>query len=112
MPGVSYYLGKIIEAFAISVVIAFITAPFSIKVANVMGIIDKPKDARRVHKKPIPRFGGMSIFLGSMVAMTIPAAMNHKIMVAMLGGLLMYLVGILDDMYDIACGMSCGLEDL
>ena len=94
-------MGKIIEVFAISVAIAFITAPLSIKVAHVMGIIDQPKDARRVHKKPIPRFGGMSIFLGSMVAMTIPAAMNHKIMVAMLGGFMMYIVGILDDMYDL-----------
>ena len=101
MTGVNFYLERIIIAFLISVAIAFVTAPLSIKIANVMGIIDKPKDARRVHKKPIPRFGGMSIFLGSMVAMTIPAAMNHRIMTAMLGGFLMYLLGIIDDMYDI-----------
>ena len=101
MTGISFYMEKIILAFLISTAIAFVTAPLSIRIANVMGIIDKPKDARRVHKKPIPRFGGMSIFLGSMVAMTIPAAMNQKIMTAMLGGFLMYLLGIIDDMYDI-----------
>ena len=101
MAGINYYLGKIIEALLISVAIAFVTAPLSIKIANVAGIIDKPKDARRVHKKPIPRFGGMSIFLGSMTAMTIPAGMNNKIMIAMLGGLLMYFLGVLDDMYDL-----------
>ena len=101
MTGINYYLGKIIEALLISVAIAFVTAPLSIKIANVAGIIDKPKDARRVHKKPIPRFGGMSIFLGSMTAMTIPAGMNNKIMIAMLGGLLMYFLGVLDDMYDL-----------
>ena len=101
MTEINYYLGKIIEALLISVAVAFVTAPLSIKIANVMGIIDKPKDARRVHKKPIPRFGGMSIFLGSTVAMTIPAGMNSKIMTAMLGGLLMYLLGVIDDMYDI-----------
>ena len=101
MTGISFYLQKIIMAFLISVAIAFVTAPLSIKIANVMGIIDKPKDARRVHKNPTPRFGGMSIFLGSMVAMTIPAAMNNKIMIAMLGGFGMYLLGIIDDMYDI-----------
>ena len=97
----NYYLSRIIEALLISVAIAFVTAPLSIKIANVAGIIDKPKDARRVHKKPIPRFGGMSIFLGSMTAMTIPAGMNNKIMIAMLGGLLMYFLGVLDDMYDL-----------
>lgn len=96
-----FYLEKIILALLISVAIAFVTAPLSIKIAQAMGIIDRPKDARRVHKNPTPRFGGMSIFLGSMVAMTIPAQMNHKIMVAMLGGMLMYVVGILDDMYDL-----------
>ena len=101
MTGISFYMEKIILAFLISTAIAFVTAPLSIRIANVMGIIDKPKDARRVHKKPIPRFGGMAIFLGSMVAMTIPAAMNQKIMTAMLGGFLMYLLGIIDDMYDI-----------
>ena len=101
MTGINYYLGKIIEALLISVAIAFVTAPLSIKIANVAGIIDKPKDSRRVHKKPIPRFGGMSIFLGSMTAMTIPAGMNNKIMIAMLGGLLMYFLGVLDDMYDL-----------
>lgn len=101
MAGINYYLGRIIEALLISVAIAFVTAPLSIKIANVAGIIDKPKDARRVHKKPIPRFGGMSIFLGSMTAMTIPAGMNNKIMIAMLGGLLMYFLGVLDDMYDL-----------
>lgn len=99
--GVSYYLSRIIEAFLISSVIAFVTAPLSIRVAHKMGVIDKPKDARRVHKKPIPRFGGMAIFLGSMAALFIPAGMNDKIRIAMLGGLLMYLLGVWDDIKDI-----------
>ena len=101
MTGVNYYLGKIIEALIISIAVAFVTAPLSIRIAHLLGVIDRPKDARRVHKKPIPRFGGMSIFLGSMAAMTIPAGMNQKITVAMLGGMLMYLLGIWDDIKDI-----------
>lgn len=97
----NYYLGKIIEALLISSVIAFLTTPLSIRLAHKLGVIDKPKDARRVHKKPIPRFGGMAIFLGSMVTMFIPAGMNDKIRIAMIGGLLMYLLGIADDILDI-----------
>ena len=95
--GDNYFLGKILEALIISVVIAFATAPLSIRLAHKLGVIDRPKDARRVHKKPTPRFGGMSIFLGSMAAMVIPAGMNDKIKIAMIGGLLMYLLGIADD---------------
>lgn len=93
----NYYLSRIIEALLISVAVAFVTAPLSIRIAKKLGVIDRPKDARRVHKKPIPRFGGMSIFLGSMLAMLIPAGMNEKIVVAMGGGFLMYLLGIADD---------------
>ena len=97
----NYYLGKIIEALLISSVVAFLTTPLSIRLAHRLGVIDRPKDARRVHKKPIPRFGGMAIFLGSMVTMFIPAGMNDKIRIAMIGGLLMYLLGIADDILDI-----------
>ena len=99
--GTNYYLSRIIEALIISVVVAYLTAPLSIRLAHKLGVIDRPKDARRVHKKPIPRFGGMAIFLGSMAAMLIPAGMNDKIKAAMIGGLLMYLLGIWDDIKDI-----------
>ena len=97
MMGTSYYMFRIIETFAIAVALAAATAPLSIHIAHKLGVIDRPKDARRVHKKPTPRFGGMAIFIGSMAAMTIPAGMNDKIKVAMIGGALMYLVGIADD---------------
>ena len=97
MLGSNYYIAKILETLVISMVIAYITSPLSIRIAHKLGVIDRPKDARRVHKKPIPRFGGMAIFLGSMAAMSIPAGMNEKIKVAMIGGALMYLLGISDD---------------
>lgn len=94
----NYYLSKIIEALLISGVVAFAASPLSIRIAHRLGVIDNPGEARRVHRKPIPRFGGMAIFLGSMAAMTIPAGMNEKIKVAMIGGVLMYILGICDDM--------------
>lgn len=92
---------RILEALILGFVVAYLAAPVSIKLAHKLGVIDTPKDARRVHKKPIPRFGGMSIFLGSMAAMVIPAGMNNNIKTAMIGGALMYLLGIIDDIRDI-----------
>lgn len=99
--GTDFYLTKIIEALIISAGLAFLTSPLSIKLAHKIGVIDTPKDARRVHKKPIPRFGGMAIFIGSMAAMTIPAGMNQNIKAAMIGGALMYLLGAWDDIADL-----------
>ncbi|MBP3895013.1 MAG: undecaprenyl/decaprenyl-phosphate alpha-N-acetylglucosaminyl 1-phosphate transferase, partial [Mogibacterium sp.] len=80
---VNFYLKYIIMALIIGAVVAALTTPLSIRIAHKYGIIDKPKDARRVHKKPIPRFGGMGIFLGSAVAMLIPAGMNDQIKIAL-----------------------------
>jgi len=97
----NYYLSRIIEALLLSFAVAFLMTPVSIRLAHKLGVIDRPKDGRRMHKKPIPRFGGMAIFLGSMAALTIPAGMNEMIKIAMLGGVLMYGLGVVDDIFDI-----------
>ena len=78
MLGTNYYLSKIAEVFIIGFGVAYLFGPVSIKLAHKLGVIDTPKDARRVHKKPIPRFGGLSIFMGSMAAMLIPAILSHR----------------------------------
>lgn len=101
MPVINYYLSKILGALLLSVGVAFLTCPVSIKIAERFGILDKPKDSRRVHSKAMPRFGGMAIFLGSMVALLIPAGMNANIKTAMIGGALMYFLGVVDDIRDI-----------
>lgn len=93
----NYYLIKIIEVFAIGFVVSLLVTPLSIKIANKFGIIDRPRDDRRLHDRPIPRFGGLGIFAGVMAAFIIPASYNSQIRVAMLGGLLMYLLGVADD---------------
>ena len=99
--GTNYYMTRIIEVLIISVVLALFVSPLSIKLAKKIGVIDTPKDARRVHKEPIPRFGGLAIFVGSMAAMLIPAGMNQNIKAAMIGGALMYFLGIWDDISDL-----------
>ena len=45
--------------------------------------MDVPKDDRRVHNKPIPRFGGIAIFAGMMVALATFAAEDKGVPAAM-----------------------------
>ncbi len=97
----NFYLTRIILVLIIGFVVAYLTTPLSIKLAYKLDIIDRPRDDRRVHNRPIPRFGGMGIFLGSMAAMIIPAGMNSSIRVAMLGGIMMYGLGVSDDILDL-----------
>ena len=97
----SFYLTRILQAFVIGITVSWATAPLSIRIAYKYDIIDKPRDDRRVHNRAIARVGGLAIFLGSMAAMVIPATMNSSIRIAMFGGLLMYLTGVADDIYDL-----------
>ena len=46
----------VILALAVAFLIAFASTPAVIALAHKIRAIDIPKDERRVHKKPIPRF--------------------------------------------------------
>lgn len=91
-------LMMVIIAFGLAALVAFFMTPVSIWLAHRIGAIDVPKDERRMHKKPIPRFGGLAIFAGTMVSMGVLEGDNRVIRVAMLGGILMYLLGAIDDL--------------
>ena len=56
------YLCAII--FGLGFLITLATVPLSIKLARRINAIDIPKDERRVHKRPVPRIGGVGIYLG------------------------------------------------
>ena len=51
----SFYLTRVIAALAIGIAVSYLTTPLSIKLAYKFDIIDKPRDDRRVHSRPIPR---------------------------------------------------------
>ncbi len=78
--------------------ISFLAMPMVIKVAYHIGAIDVPKDDRRVHKEPIPRLGGLGIFISVMFCLFVfidyPLT---KMMGIMVGALFIVLTGIVDD---------------
>ena len=78
--------------------VACIATPFAIWIAPKIGAMDVPKDDRRVHNKPIPRFGGIAIFAGMMVALATFAAEDKGVPAAMAGCTLIYILGLIDDL--------------
>ena len=54
----------VVLALMTALVISFLTTPVVKTFAYKVGAIDVPKDARRMHKVPIPRLGGLAIFIG------------------------------------------------
>lgn len=55
-------------AFLLAGLISFLCTPIAKRVAAKIGAIDVPKDNRRMHKKPIPRLGGLAIFMGFFIS--------------------------------------------
>lgn len=90
-------------AFFMAAALSYIFTPFAMKLAWKLGAIDIPKDARRVHKEPIPRLGGLAIFIGFMLAalLTLPLK-NPSVQGILLGAMVIVGVGILDDIYSLS----------
>ena len=50
-------------AFLVAALLSFVLTPPVKTLAGRIGAVDVPKDARRMHHVPIPRLGGLAIFL-------------------------------------------------
>lgn len=104
MGEINYFVlwASFLTAFALSLILT----PAAIWLAPRIGAMDVPRDERRVHSKPIPRFGGMAIFIGIMVAtliFIIPTFIPGKSVGGILvGGALIYIFGVIDDLKDIS----------
>lgn len=92
-------------AFLVALVLALVLTPLSIWIAPKVGAIDIPKDDRRMHVKPIPRFGGLAIFVAIMVSSAIfvlPEVANAaKIMGILAGGAIIFVGGVIDDLHEL-----------
>ena len=62
-------INNLIFCFSIAFAISLAATPFVISLAHKIGAVDVPDSERRVHKKPIPRLGGLAIFYGFLIAL-------------------------------------------
>lgn len=59
--------GNITIAFLLAFITSFVVTPYTMRLAHKIGAIDIP-DKRKIHKKPIPRLGGLAIISGFIVS--------------------------------------------
>ena len=85
-------------ALVTALVISFLMCPLVKSFAYKIGAIDVPKDNRRMHKKPVPRLGGLAIFLGFIVSMLIFAHISGEMQGILLGAVIIVVLGVVDDM--------------
>lgn len=90
-------------AFILAVGVALFITPVVILIASKTGALDNP-NARKVHKKPIPRIGGLGIYIACMVSMVTVMAfanLSGELFMGVVGllvsGTMMMIVGLIDD---------------
>ena len=90
---VLFMMGALVLAAGIS----FIATPLVKQLAYKVGAVDVPKDNRRMHKVPIPRLGGLAIFLAFMLSVLIFADIDIETKGILLGAVMIVILGVLDD---------------
>ena len=60
--------GDIAVAFLLAFITAYVVTPYTIRLAKKVGALDIPKEKRKIHKKPMPRLGGLAVFAGFTVS--------------------------------------------
>ena len=107
MPPQLYHL----VAFLVSAFVVLWTTPVVNKIGLQKGLVDLPGE-RKVHKHPIVRVGGISIFAGTIIALlivwgtggfgTLSADKSSEIWGVTVGGLGFFLIGLADDLFSLS----------
>ena len=85
--------------FVTSLLVVAFAIPSIITVSFRKRLFDLPTEARKVHKRIIPNFGGIAIFTGFLFSCSlfIPAAVLPEANVLMAAGLILFMTGLKDD---------------
>lgn len=90
-------IGCVVLALLVALVISFLATPVVKTFAYKVGAIDVPKDGRRMHKVPIPRLGGLAIFIGFMVSILLFVRITSEMKSILLGAVIIVVLGVVDD---------------
>jgi UDP-GlcNAc:undecaprenyl-phosphate GlcNAc-1-phosphate transferase len=87
---------EVLYGAAIAFAIVVLLTPAVGGMARLLGAVDKP-DARRLNRRPIPRLGGLAIFLGILVPALAFLDLSGESRGVLLGAAIATVVGAVDD---------------
>ena len=90
-------IGTVLFSVATALIVSFLMTPLVKTFAYKVGAIDVPKDNRRMHKTPIPRLGGLAIFIGFMVSTLLFNEIDVQMRGILMGSVIIVLLGVVDD---------------
>jgi UDP-GlcNAc:undecaprenyl-phosphate/decaprenyl-phosphate GlcNAc-1-phosphate transferase len=106
MPDHLYHL----VAFLVSTLVVLWSTPIVKRIGLKNGLVDPP-GGRKIHKRPMVRLGGVSIFAGTVVALLtiwaiggfgiLPTEKEYEVWGVTIGGIAFFLIGLADDLYNL-----------
>ena len=90
-------LATALAALATALVVSFAATPLVKIFAQKVGAMDVPKDGRRMHDHPIPRLGGLAMFLGFLLATLVFSSIDTQVRGMLLGCVVVVTAGVIDD---------------
>lgn len=98
---------RVLAALAVAFAISFAATPVVKAFAQKVGAMDVPGENRRIHDHPIPRLGGLAIFLGFLLSVVLFARpLDRQIQGVLLGAILIVVVGAIDDLISLKAGIK------
>ena len=81
-------IGIVAAALVVALVVALVATPVVKNLAIRVKAVDVPKDGRRMHDHPIPRMGGLAIFLGFLLSVLLFLDLNAQMRGMLLGAVI------------------------
>jgi UDP-GlcNAc:undecaprenyl-phosphate/decaprenyl-phosphate GlcNAc-1-phosphate transferase len=92
---------EVLYGAAIALVIVVLLTPAVGGMARLLGVVDQP-DGRRLNRRPIPRLGGLAIFLGILVPALAFLKLTGEMRGIVIGAAVACVVGAIDDFRGLA----------
>lgn len=87
----------VLWGFLIALSVVLILTPVVGEVARRLGVVDKPGEQRRIHRRPVPRMGGLALLFGLFVPALAFLALDGPYRGILLGAAVAMFVGLVDD---------------
>src|SRR5215213_7776417 len=88
---------EVLWGFLLALAVVLVLTPGVGRIGRVLGIVDEPGERRRLHVRPVPRLGGIALFLGLLVPWLAFLDLSGPRRGILLGAAVAVVVGLLDD---------------
>ena len=103
-------MGHIVTIFFSSLCLSLVLTPIVKKAMLRLGVLNMPSESRW-HQRPVALLGGIAIFVSFALVVLLRVKLEFEIIVILLGGAVMFVLGLSDDHLAAAVGVKYIMEN-